>query len=89
MAVYMIADIKITDDKWVPAYAASVHELVHKHGGKYLSRSGNVETLEGTPQISSHWFSFRRPKPSKTSSAILNTRHLPRLVRMAVKVAFS
>jgi uncharacterized protein (DUF1330 family) len=49
MAVYMIADIRITDDKWVPAYAASVHELVHKHGGKYLSRSGNVKTLEGKP----------------------------------------
>lgn len=49
MAVYMIADIRITDDKWVPAYAASVHELVHKHGGKYLSRSGNVKTLEGSP----------------------------------------
>ena len=43
MAVYMIADIKITDNTWVPAYAASVHELVHKHGGKYLSRSGNVK----------------------------------------------
>jgi uncharacterized protein (DUF1330 family) len=49
MAVYMIADIKITDDKWVPTYAASVHELVHKHGGKYLAWSGNVETLEGEP----------------------------------------
>jgi len=49
MTVYMIADIKITDNKWVPAYAASVHELVHKHGGKYLSRSGNVKTLEGKP----------------------------------------
>jgi len=22
------------------AYAASVHDIVHKHGGKYLSRSG-------------------------------------------------
>jgi uncharacterized protein (DUF1330 family) len=49
MTVYMIADIKITDNKWVPAYAASVHDLVHKHGGKYLSRSGNVKTLEGKP----------------------------------------
>src|SRR5438045_3155268 len=49
MTVYMIADIKVTDDGWVPAYAASVHELVHKHGGKYLSRSGNVKTLEGKP----------------------------------------
>ena len=33
----------------MPAYAASVHDLVAKHGGKYLSRSGNVKTLEGKP----------------------------------------
>jgi uncharacterized protein (DUF1330 family) len=49
MKAFLIADIKVTDDKWVPEYAASVHNLVHKHGGKYLSRSGNVKTLEGTP----------------------------------------
>ncbi|WP_065187774.1 DUF1330 domain-containing protein [Shewanella woodyi] len=49
MTVYVIADIKITEDIWVPEYAASVHEIVHRHGGKYLSRSGNVKTLEGKP----------------------------------------
>jgi len=49
MKAFLIADIKVTDDKWVPEYAASVHDIVHKHGGKYLSRSGNVKTLEGTP----------------------------------------
>lgn len=49
MTVYLIADVKVTDDKWVPSYAASVHDLVHKHGGKYLSRSGNVTILEGKP----------------------------------------
>src|SRR6516165_11496012 len=49
MTVYLIADVKVTDDAWVPAYAASVHDIVHKHGGKYLSRSGNVKTLEGKP----------------------------------------
>ncbi len=49
MTAYVIADIKVTNDEWVPAYAASVHDLVHKHGGKYLSRSGNVQTLEGKP----------------------------------------
>jgi uncharacterized protein (DUF1330 family) len=49
MTVYVIADVKVTNDKWVPGYVASVHELVHKHGGKYLSRSGNVKTLEGKP----------------------------------------
>jgi len=49
MTVYLIAHVKVTDDGWVPKYAASVHEIVHKHGGKYLSRSGNVKTLEGKP----------------------------------------
>jgi uncharacterized protein (DUF1330 family) len=49
MTAFLIADIKVTDDKWVPDYAASVHDLVHKHGGKYLSRSGNVKTVEGNP----------------------------------------
>lgn len=47
MSVYLIADIKITDDGWVPEYASNVHKLVEKHGGRYLSRSGNIETLEG------------------------------------------
>ncbi|MGD8348270.1 MAG: DUF1330 domain-containing protein [Gammaproteobacteria bacterium] len=49
MSVYVIADIKVTDDGWVPEYAAAVHDIVHSHGGKYLSRSGNVKTLEGSP----------------------------------------
>lgn len=49
MPVYLIADIKITDDTWVPAYAAAVHDIVHKHGGRYLARSANVKTLEGEP----------------------------------------
>ena len=47
MTVYVIADVKVTDDSWVPDYAAKVHEIVHKHGGKYLSRSGNITTIEG------------------------------------------
>lgn len=49
MTVYVIADIKVNDDSWIPGYAASVHEIVHRHGGKYLARSGNVKTLEGEP----------------------------------------
>lgn len=49
MSAYLIADIKVTNDSWVLEYAASAHELVHRHGGKYLSRSGNVRTVEGEP----------------------------------------
>lgn len=53
MSVYLIAEIKVTDDKWIPAYAAQVHSLVHKHGGRYLARSGKLTTLEGKPRDSS------------------------------------
>lgn len=49
MPVYLIADVKVTDDSWVPDYAAKVHDIAARHGGRYLSRSGNIETLEGKP----------------------------------------
>ncbi len=47
MPAYLIADVTITDDAWVPDYAAKVHDIAAKHGGKYLSRSGAIDTLEG------------------------------------------
>ncbi len=47
MAHYLIAQVKVNDDSWIPDYAANVHDIVHRHGGKYLSRSGNISALEG------------------------------------------
>ncbi len=49
MPVYVIADVKVTDDSWLPEYATHVHDIIHKHGGKYLARSANVKTVEGAP----------------------------------------
>ncbi len=49
MSVYVIADVQVTDEAWIPDYAAKVHDIVHKHGGKYLARSANLTTLEGEP----------------------------------------
>ena len=49
MTAYLIADVKVTDDAWIPEYAEKVHDIVHKHGGKYLSRSGNITNIEGEP----------------------------------------
>ncbi len=48
MTVYLIADITITEGSWVPDYAATVHTLVERHGGRYLSRSGNIVQIEGS-----------------------------------------
>lgn len=47
MTAFLIAEVKVTDDAWVPDYASTVHDIVARHGGRYLSRSGNIETLEG------------------------------------------
>ena len=49
MTAYLIADVKVNDDAWIPEYAEKVHDIVHKHGGKYLSRSGNITNIEGQP----------------------------------------
>lgn len=47
MTHFLLAQLKVNDDAWIPEYAANVHDIVHKHGGKYLTRSGNITTLEG------------------------------------------
>ncbi|WP_134680694.1 DUF1330 domain-containing protein [Paracoccus ravus] len=47
MTVFLIAEVKVTDDAWIPEYAARVHDIAAKHNGRYLSRSGSIETLEG------------------------------------------
>ena len=77
MTVYMIADIKITDNKWIPTYAASVHELVHKHGGKYLSRSGNVKTLEGKPLDTNLIALIQFPSAQAVTSFLADPKYTP------------
>lgn len=47
MTVYLIAEVDVTDESWIPDYAANVHDIVGKHGGRYLARSGKIESLEG------------------------------------------
>ena len=58
MPVFLIAEVKIADDAWVPEYVTKVHDIVHKHGGRYLSRSANITEIEG-------------PKPDATVVGIL------------------
>lgn len=47
MAAFLIANVKVTDEGWIPDYAARVHDIAAKHGGQYLARSGNLIALEG------------------------------------------
>lgn len=49
MPAFLLAIVKINDDAWIPDYAANVHGIVAKYGGKYLSRSSNLTNAEGEP----------------------------------------
>jgi uncharacterized protein (DUF1330 family) len=77
MTAFLIADIKVTDDKWVPEYATSVHAIVHKHGGKYLARSGNVRTLEGAPLDTSLIAIIAFPSPKQAEAFVADPAYAP------------
>lgn len=47
MTYYAVAKVTVNDDNWVAAYLQAVTPLVHKHGGKYLARTPNIDQLEG------------------------------------------
>ena len=46
MSVYAIVDIKITKVSWIKEYITHVHHIVEQYGGKYLSRSANIVTVD-------------------------------------------
>ena len=47
MSAFAIADIKITDPEGYQEYIKLAPPTIAAHGGKYISRGGNVEILEG------------------------------------------
>jgi uncharacterized protein (DUF1330 family) len=77
MSVYFLADIKVTDDKWIPAYATSVHDIVHTHGGKYLARSGNVKTLEGKPSDTTLIALIEFPSAAAVAAFLADPKYAP------------
>ena len=54
MKHYAIAEIDVTDPAWVRDYLTQVTPMVERRGGRYLARTGTVETVEGErtpPQV--------------------------------------
>ena len=77
MSVFLIGDIKVIDDSWVPDYAANVHNIVEKHGGKYLSRSGNISTLEGQDKDSTLIAIIQFPSREALDSFVSDPEYAP------------
>lgn len=51
MKYYSIAEIEITDSKWVREYVRNVTPMVEAHGGRYLTRTSQIDKLEGERKI--------------------------------------
>ncbi|HXN37641.1 MAG TPA: DUF1330 domain-containing protein [Solirubrobacteraceae bacterium] len=47
MKHYMVAEMEITDPSWIRDYVANVTGMVERRGGRYLSRTGQIEKVEG------------------------------------------
>lgn len=77
MAAYLVATLKITDDAWVPDYAARVHDIAARHGGEYLSRSGNIRTLEGPAPDATLMAIIRFPDADAAAAFAADPEYLP------------
>lgn len=44
---YSVAQIFITDPRWLKKYAVEVTKMVESYGGRYLARTGDFQQLEG------------------------------------------
>jgi uncharacterized protein (DUF1330 family) len=48
MAAYLISDITVRDRTAFEIYRTRAAEAIHTHGGRYLTRLGEVQVLEGS-----------------------------------------
>jgi len=48
---YIVTELNVTNDNWVPSYLENVTRLVEQHGGRYLARSSKIEKVEGERQV--------------------------------------
>jgi uncharacterized protein (DUF1330 family) len=51
MKHYLIGEVEITDQSWVPDYVRNVTWMVERRGGRYLSRTPLVERVEGERKV--------------------------------------
>jgi uncharacterized protein (DUF1330 family) len=47
MKYYLIGEVEVTDQSWVPDYVRNVTGMVERWGGRYLARTTTVERIEG------------------------------------------
>ncbi len=68
MKHYVVAELAITDESWVPEYMENVTKLVEEYGGTYLARTTNVQRFEGERDVP-QWMVFIEFPSQQTAAA--------------------
>jgi uncharacterized protein (DUF1330 family) len=53
MPAYVIGRLQIHDPSWVSEYVAKNEIILRKHGGRYLVRTGKIDSIEGDTPLPS------------------------------------
>jgi uncharacterized protein (DUF1330 family) len=53
MPAYVIGRLQIHDPSWVAEYVAKNEMILRKHGGRYVVRTGHIESIEGDAPLPS------------------------------------
>jgi uncharacterized protein (DUF1330 family) len=51
MKYYLIGEIEVMEQSWVPDYVSNVTALVERSGGRYLARTAKIEKIEGERKL--------------------------------------
>jgi uncharacterized protein (DUF1330 family) len=50
MPAYFVAELEVTNPAGMEPYRAAVPATIAQYGGRYLTRGGNAELIEGGPE---------------------------------------
>jgi uncharacterized protein (DUF1330 family) len=79
MTYYAVVRVTMIDDSWVEEYLPAVTALVHKHGGKYLARTMDMERVEGDAELPSIFVVIEWPSKAAAQAFYTDPEYQPYL----------
>lgn len=79
MKHYVVAEVNISNDTWVPSYLEDVTRMVEQHGGRYLARTPKVEKIEGDREIPQVFIIIEFPSKDAATTFYTSAEYHPYL----------
>ncbi|MCE9499222.1 MAG: DUF1330 domain-containing protein [Leptospira sp.] len=79
MKYYSVAEINITNRRWIPAYVRNVTKIVEKYGGRYLARTPNIEKIEGEEELPQLFLIIEWPSKAEVMNFYKSEEYKPYL----------